>query len=615
MNRSIRALIAGMLMSALILVMGSCGTAVSGTGHALETSPNIAAQAPTVVADIGEAGSMAESGQADFPHPADSRLSASGHELTIRTTDVKEAGLFHVMQLCAKGGSETSSATATVVDMTVADGVVTLSVPLAGSSGTIRRFNAKHKLIASKLKRGALPTEGILFIETGEETLIIGQPRIYVDLGSATCNDVTDPAPPVWRAVREDEGWSLQAVFRQLQEVVLSGDKPNIPHEDTSGDTSELASGEPDGTFDASAPFGILWMMRVPSGTPDFNDPDTLALWSTLDLDRNARLTTDGYLYRSPSTYNPSTQQSFWRNPSVYLAPKLLDVPGDKAARVLAQALLQLAAEHLEADGTFPTWPESTWLQTDFGIGGGLYDTRFNADALENNLRAAGAFGDFGYWQIARALADSYVAHAEANHFNVWTVPDPLLDLIPEPHRSAAAKSTPTRVESSLSNGSNFSGDSNFSNSCEISVDNDATEDAAVGWLVQDYGQPGARPTHCSLNHQLQAVHAFLMLYEHGGSLSDLRFAMKLLQGVRVTQTRWIRDDGNLEYAWMPDGTMGLTDYPYLTYNDLFEVQADLVRITGKRDASLDCLMESKLGWMMKNGIIGYKSEDAALQN
>jgi hypothetical protein len=61
----------------------------------------------------------------------------------------------------------------------------------------------------------------------------------------------------------------------------------------------------------------------------------------------------------------------------------------------------------------------------------------------------------------------------------------------------------------------------------------------------------------------------------------------------------------------MPDGSMGLVDYDYLTYNDLLNVQEDLVRIKGQGDQDLQILMESKRLWMDRNNVSGYrKTED-----
>jgi len=52
---------------------------------------------------------------------------------------------------------------------------------------------------------------------------------------------------------------------------------------------------------------------------------------------------------------------------------------------------------------------------------------------------------------------------------------------------------------------------------------------------------------------------------------------------------------------------MGFKDYDYLTYNDLLNVQDDLMRIKGQRDPDLDVLIQSKKFWMDANGITGYK--------
>ena len=64
--------------------------------------------------------------------------------------------------------------------------------------------------------------------------------------------------------------------------------------------------------------------------------------------------------------------------------------------------------------------------------------------------------------------------------------------------------------------------------------------------------------------------------------------------------------DGNLIYAYMPDASMGLDDYPYLTYNDLLDVQHDLQRIKGSKDPDIEHLIKTKKLWMVKNNINGY---------
>jgi hypothetical protein len=80
-----------------------------------------------------------------------------------------------------------------------------------------------------------------------------------------------------------------------------------------------------------------------------------------------------------------------------------------------------------------------------------------------------------------------------------------------------------------------------------------------------------------------------------------------MLFGIKNTRNSWIMKNNNLEYARKPDGTMSFIDYPYLTYNDLYNVQKDLESIYGERDRDLDLLMSAKKKWMDSNGITGYR--------
>ncbi|MCI6908189.1 MAG: hypothetical protein MR832_03425, partial [Clostridiales bacterium] len=105
-------------------------------------------------------------------------------------------------------------------------------------------------------------------------------------------------------------------------------------------------------------------------------------------------------------------------------------------------------------------------------------------------------------------------------------------------------------------------------------------------------------------NHQLAEI---LYLYRDG-SAGACAAADRLLAGIEDTGTAWIRADGNLHYARLPDGSFGLEDYPTLTYNDLYALQKELYGTTGKTNAVLDALMRAKLGWMRKNGVTGYQT-------
>jgi hypothetical protein len=56
---------------------------------------------------------------------------------------------------------------------------------------------------------------------------------------------------------------------------------------------------------------------------------------------------------------------------------------------------------------------------------------------------------------------------------------------------------------------------------------------------------------------------------------------------------------------------MGGLDYPYLTYNDLYDLQNKLLLDTGATNAVLTTLMDRKRQSMDAQGITGYKGWQA----
>ena len=112
--------------------------------------------------------------------------------------------------------------------------------------------------------------------------------------------------------------------------------------------------------------------------------------------------------------------------------------------------------------------------------------------------------------------------------------------------------------------------------------------------------------SHTSLNHQLAEI---LFLYRASdvlaeGSLSAL--ADRMLLAVDETGEYWVLPDGNLHYQVSQDGEYGNTDYPYLTYDDLFKLQKYLSDRFSRTDPVLDLLMQHKRAWMDANGITAY---------
>ena len=119
--------------------------------------------------------------------------------------------------------------------------------------------------------------------------------------------------------------------------------------------------------------------------------------------------------------------------------------------------------------------------------------------------------------------------------------------------------------------------------------------EAHRGILPPDYTWDGRhKTTHASLNHLL--AEALLLYHADRKPEADALVAA-------ICEKDWLRPDGNLKYGLMPDGTEIGTDYPFLTYNDLYKLRQYL---WAKFPIQLQQLMDSKLTWMQKNGVSGY---------
>ncbi len=278
-------------------------------------------------------------------------------------------------------------------------------------------------------------------------------------------------------------------------------------------------------------------------------------LWAGYLVRDAQRYGYDGYYYTTPSSYAPYTETMFWRNPSAYGPTSFTLTGGSRASDDLSYAWLEILVDNAEPEGYWLTYPKSVgFLYNMYGMEGGFYDTRFNTDITETLFVAYGKTGDAQFLDAAIAQMDFFMEFA-ANHNYTFEV------------------------------------------------------DGVVGILVEDYYHPTDEydKTHCSLNHHLAEINTLYHGYEQTGNQDYLDMAELMLQGVRNTRDLWVMDDHGLEYAYMNDGTMGLTDYPFLTYNDLYNVQAQREKMGMERDEALDYLMSEKKIQMDAKGITGYK--------
>ncbi len=276
--------------------------------------------------------------------------------------------------------------------------------------------------------------------------------------------------------------------------------------------------------------------------------PDT---WQNYTQDGEGKWCFDGYYRTSPTTYAPTGEDFIYRCPASYVVRSLAQAGAEnQTADALSLAMLETLTQNQTETGFWPTEPESLWLSGSYQVGPGFYDTRFNTDLMEIYVILYQRHGGEVFRQAMERYVNFYAAFAEDHH----------------------------------------------------------TETAQGGWLVEDYWTPsGSEPLHTSLNHQLAEC---LVLYHLSDALEreDLRqLAQRLLTAVEDTAPKWIRKDRNLHYRVQPSGRYGGGDYPYLTYNDLYDLQAYLTQDGGQASEALATLMASKRQWMDSNGITEYK--------
>ncbi|MCF0149958.1 MAG: hypothetical protein HUJ80_00935 [Firmicutes bacterium] len=290
-------------------------------------------------------------------------------------------------------------------------------------------------------------------------------------------------------------------------------------------------------------------VMKGAAPLVDF-DEQAYEFWMPYFNGDNWRWTFDGYYFPSETTYIPSGEDVFSNLVSCYLSASLMKGIDDyDCADKLNTCLLHTMTLLQNDKGFVQSNAVSIWLSGDYGIDGAYYDTRFNSDLAERVLVL---------WQrteapFCRDFLDRYMDFYES---------------------MAVATGW----------------------------------EAGGGLFVPDYWiEKEHRPAHTALNHQLAEISVLYKLSDALqrpalGTLGD-----RLLAAIEGTAPQWIMADSNLEYAILPDGSFGFTDYPYLTYNDLYDMQLILEKRKGSRSPQLQQLMDAKKRWMDKKGIKEYK--------
>ncbi|QRG66343.1 hypothetical protein [Brevibacillus choshinensis] len=391
-----------------------------------------------------------------------------------------------------------------------------LTIPIKGDSVTFRyraiSENKQPYWAVVNLRDVRVLPQASGFVETEGKSIWMGKPIVYTAMGRGTIDEKRGMALPI-EVNRSPNGYTL-----------------SIPMPVRAGYVSEM------------------WALESREPLVVWGKESLDSIWLSLDVTDNAKWLYDGYYYKSPSTYEPYTESSYWRIPENYVLRSFLYTGGSKAARDMGYVMLKTSLKQQDPLGYWKSLPRSQWLKEDYGIPEGFYDTRFNTGAAELMLKGCAQYEEAEFCESAQKYAAFFQQHAVGNHYVI--------------------------------------------------------EGIRPGWLVGDYASVGREGnTHVSLNHQLAEINYLYSSYLQFGSPTDKDLADIMLGGVINLGSKWILSNGDLHYAYFPDGTFGRADYPYLTYNDLVETQRLYQLLHGMEDATIAKLIESKLAWMKQNNV------------
>ncbi len=297
---------------------------------------------------------------------------------------------------------------------------------------------------------------------------------------------------------------------------------------------------------------GEIWYLCSENKLADWNNGNHFAALAQ-DLAVERRFSWDGYYFPIPANYIPNGDHMLYRQPSNYTGASFTSYGDFPAAFKMGYVMTYTCMLNQNEKGYWATMPKSGWLSEDFNIGGGFYDTRFNTDFAENLLSAYKRYNNDEFLFAACKYAEYFIQHANTESYTT-------------------------------KNG---------------------------GLLVQDYGYDYDHlDTHVSLNHQLAELDYLYKLYQITREDSYRLLADQMLIAINDTKDQWVLANNNLNYAlYYVAGTNPMVDYPYLTYNDLFETQELYTAIYGKENETVKYLMDCKLQWMTENSITGYRTK------
>ncbi|WP_134704709.1 hypothetical protein [Ammoniphilus sp. YIM 78166] len=299
------------------------------------------------------------------------------------------------------------------------------------------------------------------------------------------------------------------------------------------------------------------WGVFGREGQFHWEDEGQEELKTRANLDRIRKWTQGGVQYIPDPSYVPYEEWSYWVVPAQHVGSKFLLYGTDRFSENFARMSLEGALHTQNEEGFWNSEPKSSWLYQDYGIDAGFYDTRFSTDAALFLLDGYRKFGDPSYLQAAEKYAAFFLDFAETHH--------------------------------------------------------DKTRNN--GYLVYDYRQ-GVDPgepikTHVSLNHLVAEMNFLYELYLDTQKEAYAVMAERLLTAVHDTRDHWVKqENGDLWYAYMPDGSYGMQDYVHLTLKDLRYSQELFNRLNKNSDPDFQYLIDVKERFLTSIGQPLYDWED-----
>jgi hypothetical protein len=298
---------------------------------------------------------------------------------------------------------------------------------------------------------------------------------------------------------------------------------------------------------------GDLWILESKETLVDFNDSNIVKIWTNFGLGKTHRWIYSGYMMNVPNSYFPSGVSYFWENPNNYLLRSFVLTGGSRAADDLGLMMLKESVNSQNDLGYWSTGPMSNWLKTDYTIYGSFYDSRYSTDLAYYMIKGYEKYKDESFLQSSKDYFEFLNKMAIENSITV-------------------------------SNGS---------------ID---------GILLRDYwyDKPFIK-TLASLNHNAAIITYLFYSYDITEDNEYLVLAENMLNGIKISKSKWIRTNSDLFYAMLNSNQyMGRTDYQTLTYNDLYVLQKMHTYIYGYLDDDIKYIMDTKKKYMDSKMITGY---------